>query len=473
MKSKSILQLITTGFIFVVVPLIVVVVTAVIQVDRLAHRNQNAVLDAETAAQQSRALADHMTTMQRSLAQFYVLGEYSFYDTYLFRRDEFHNAAKKLRMLRLSPTLQQDISDLISFEQLIHKKWGVNTKNSGDIDPELNAKYAALNEKINNITTQSRKLIQLEANNGIKAALSLQRLLLLEATAVIPASILVAILFAYLISRAIKKLDLAIRDLGDGEFTKPININGPNDLKELGERLDWLRIRICELEKQKINFLRHISHELKTPLTAIREASELLNEGDHARHTEEIEIIQIIHESSLQLQALIEDLLQFGRNEQLLKPLENKSIHFPSLIKQVISEYSLALAKKKINVSTNLDDITLQGDYERLSVVLNNLISNAVRYSPSQGEIRVGLIQDDKKAVLDIENSGTEIKPEEHSLVFEPFFRGQANESGPVKGTGLGLTIVKEHVEAHKGKIQILNGNLGALLRVYLPLSPI
>ena len=122
--------------------------------------------------------------------QFYVLGEKSFYDTYLFRRDEFHNSAKQLRILKLGPELQQDLTELITYEQNIHKRWGVDAQKQDDTDPELNTKYVSLNEKVNNILIQSRRLIQLEANNGIKAALNLQQLLLLQAAAVIPATIL-------------------------------------------------------------------------------------------------------------------------------------------------------------------------------------------------------------------------------------------------------------------------------------------
>jgi two-component system sensor histidine kinase GlrK len=219
--------------------------------------------------------------------------------------------------------------------------------------------------------------------------------------------------------------------------------------------------------------LRHISHELKTPLTAVREASELLIEEDKSRKAEEIQLIEIIHDSSLQLQTLIEDLLQFGREGKLVKPLEKKSIHLPSLIKKVIGEYSLALSKKHINLTTHLENVTLDGDYDRLRVVLNNLISNAVHYSPNEGVIRVDLSRNHQQLVLDIENSGPGINPEDRSLVFEPFYRGTSLESGPVKGTGLGLTIVKEHIEAHQGNIQILNGKLGALLRVNLPLRTV
>ncbi len=280
MKSRSILQLIIAGFTLVFIPLIAVVVTAVIQVDQLAKRNQNAVFNAEMASQQSHALSEHATTMERSLVQFYVIGEKSFYDTYLFRRDEFHYSAKQLRILKLGPELQNNLSELITYEQDIHKRLGINAQKQEKTDPELNAKYIILNNKVNNILIQSRELIQLEANNAIMAAQNLQQLLLILAAAAIPISIILAVIFALLITRSIKKLDDAIRDFGAGEFTKPIQIDGPNDLTELGVRLDWLRKRICNLENQKINFLRHISHELKTPLTAIREAAELLNEQD-------------------------------------------------------------------------------------------------------------------------------------------------------------------------------------------------
>ena len=268
-------------------------------------------------------------------------------------------------------------------------------------------------------------------------------------------AILAAVLFAFLITRSIKKIDHAIRDLGAGELATPIQIDGPNDLKELGERLDWLRERISELENQKINFLRHVSHELKTPLTAIREAAELLTE-EQQRSPEDVEIIQIIQESSLQLQELIEGLLQFGKTDNLFKPLSRESLHFPTLIKDVIAEYSLAMSTKQASLSTDLDDVMLYGDYERLRIVLNNLISNAVRYSPNKGHIQVTLA------------SGIDHK--DCPYVFEPFYRGRATETGPVKGTGLGLTIAKEYVEAHQGDIQVLNGTLGALLRVHLPL---
>lgn len=473
MKSRSILQLIITGFTLVFVPLIAVVVTAVIQVDHLAKRNQNAVLDAEMASQQSYALSEHSTTMERSLVQFYVIGEKSFYDTYLFRRDEFHNSAKQLRILKLGPELQNNLTELIAYEQEIHKRWGVNAQKQENTDPSLNTSYVILNEKVNNILIESRKLIQIEANNGIQAAQNLQRLLLVLAVAAIPISIILAIVFAFLITRSIKKLDHAIRDLGAGEFNKPIAINGPNDLTELGVRLDWLRKRICALEDQKVNFLRHISHELKTPLTAIREASELLNEQDEYRITEEQEIIQIIHSSSLKLQLLIEDLLQFGKNENLFKPLSKNPIFLPNLIKAVIKDYSLPLSKKKIKLSTQLENVTLHADRERLKVVINNLISNAVRYSPNAGEIHVNLSKNLKQLILDIENSSPAINHVDQARVFEPFYRGKSLETGPVKGTGLGLSIVKEHIEAHQGSIEIINGKLGALLRVCLPLRTI
>ena len=91
-------------------------------------------------------------------------------------------------------------------------------------------------------------------------------------------ALVLAILFAVLIARPIRQLDLAIRQMGTADFTHAIEVNGPQDMRYLGQRLEWLRTRLHELEEQQTRFLRHVSHELKTPLTAVREGAELLRD---------------------------------------------------------------------------------------------------------------------------------------------------------------------------------------------------
>lgn len=133
-----------------------------------------------------------------------------------------------------------------------------------------------------------------------------------QAIILIPVALLVMLLITFLIAKPIRRMDAAINRLGEGEYTEPISIDGPGDLRSLGERLDWLRTQLELLEQQKQRFLRHVSHELKTPLTAIREASELLRDGVGGTLSEQQqEIIGILRESSLRLQKMIENLLSY------------------------------------------------------------------------------------------------------------------------------------------------------------------
>ncbi len=115
-----------------------------------------------------------------------------------------------------------------------------------------------------------------------------------------------------LIARPIRQLDQAIRQMGTADFTHAIEVNGPQDLRYLGQRLEWLRTRLHELEEQQNRFLRHVSHELKTPLTAVREGAELLRDNVGGRLApEQQEIVRIVRENTLSLQKLIEDLLKY------------------------------------------------------------------------------------------------------------------------------------------------------------------
>ena len=129
------------------------------------------------------------------------------------------------------------------------------------------------------------------------------------ATAAIAAAL--ATFFAVLISRPIRQLDLAIRQMGTADFTHAIIVNGPQDLRYVGQRLEWLRTRLRDLEEQQTRFLRHVSHELKTPLTAVREGAELLRDEVGGKLTrEQQDIVRIVRENTLSLQKLIEDLLR-------------------------------------------------------------------------------------------------------------------------------------------------------------------
>jgi two-component system, NtrC family, sensor histidine kinase GlrK len=277
-----------------------------------------------------------------------------------------------------------------------------------------------------------------------------------------------------LISRPIHQIDHAIQRLGAGEFATAIQIAGPYDLQYLGQRLNWLRGRLSELEDEKRKFLQHVSHELKTPLTALREGTALLEEGVVGQLNEgQREIVDILEQNGIQLQKLIEDLLNFHLAEVRHAALDLQPLHLERVLEDVLIDHKLAMMAKEIEVRLVVTaPVALRGDREKLRIAIDNLLSNAVKYSPRRGIISVSLTPEAEHVVLDIRDTGPGIAVEDKSRIFEAFYQGTAAYEGHVKGSGLGLAIAREYVAAHHGQLEIVDDvSQGAHFRLTLPTS--
>ena len=178
--------------------------------------------------------------------------------------------------------------------------------------------YASLVEDTQGMLNATTQLTQRAIERLQETASQGREKWLWLALATVAIALALAVMFAVLIARPIRQLDLAIRRMGTADFTHAIEVNGPQDLRYLGQRLDWLRTRLSELEQQQTRFLRHVSHELKTPLTAVREGAELLRDNVGGRLApEQQEIVRIVRENTLSLQKLIEDLLTYHQARAL------------------------------------------------------------------------------------------------------------------------------------------------------------
>jgi two-component system sensor histidine kinase GlrK len=283
-----------------------------------------------------------------------------------------------------------------------------------------------------------------------------------------------AILFAVLIARPIRQLDQAIRQMGTADFTHSIEVNGPQDMRYLGQRLEWLRSRLSELEAQQNRFLRHVSHELKTPLTAVREGVELLRDNVGGKLApEQREIVRIVRENTLQLQKLIEDLLTYHQT-RAMEPATLGPVLLPDVLRRVVREHKLAALARLITFESKLAPAVVVGDADKIRTVIDNLVSNAIKYSPRSGVIALNLGQDEGFALLDVIDEGHGVDREERALIFDSFYQGKPPAGGRVKGSGLGLAIAREYALAHGGRIEVLDradGKRGARFRLWLPLA--
>jgi len=349
-----------------------------------------------------------------------------------------------------------------------------STQRSPQVVTELADGYANLVESTQGIVSATTQLTQRAIERLQETAAQGREKWLYLALASVAIALALAIIFAVLITRPIRQLDQAIRQMGTADFTHAIEVNGPQDLRYVGQRLEWLRTRLNELEQQQTRFLRHVSHELKTPLTAVREGAELLRDNVGGRLApEQQEIVRIVRENTLSLQKLIEDLLAYHQS-RALEPATLGPVPLADVVRRVVREQKLAAIARMITCDARLAPSIVVGDAAKIRTVIDNLLSNAIKYSPRSGVIELALGEAGGYAVLDVSDQGPGIAAGERERVFDSFYSGTAPVDGKVKGSGLGLAIAREYAVAQAGRIEVLDrgdGKRGVRFRLWLPLA--
>jgi len=471
-RPKSILHLILLGFSLVALPLIIGLVFATISVDRLVNQSQQTLLQSVFITQSSQLLIETVTAMERNARQYQVLGDKVLFDVYTENHTRFVETANLLDGLELSRKQSKRLEGLRRDENEVYTALSEHAYDAPEITAilPLFSKLAQTSQLIlrDNQDLINRGFEQIQDDAG-----KVQKTLGFQAIALVPAALLLTGLFAVLITRPIKQIDQTIRQLGTGEFSNRTVVTGPRDLEQLGERLDWLRKRLVELEQEKTRFLQHISHELKTPLSNIREGAELMNEQVIGElNNPQQEIVDILRDNSLQLQKLIEDLLNFSMLRARASQLSYEQVELKTVIETVLEDHKVALLSRKLELRASLQSARLVGDAEKLRILVDNLISNAIKYSPDGSPLWVLLSTRDRQALIEVADCGPGIPAAEHERVFEAFFQGKPASKGHVRGTGLGLSIAREYARAHGGNITVVNSTtVGAHLHVTLPLD--
>lgn len=469
LSSRTIVQLDVFGLVLVALPLIAVLVTALIAIDDLIERSRRAIFVSAGTVDASRLLVERTNDMVRNAQQFLVLGDEEVYEVYASKRAQFQETVDELARLEMDEAQRQTLERLSTrerrlFESLEQYRADPESASPPEVD------FSELGSLARAMLFEASQLMGREATDLRQAAADLQGKLLMQSFAVIPLALVLGAMVTFLVAKPLRQMDRAVRQLGRGEFGAPIEVSGARDLEELGQRLDWLRRRLLALEQQKVNLLRHVSHELKTPLATMREGTELLSEQVIGPlNQSQAEVAHILTESSHRLQKLIEDLLRFSVEQPTQRMSEARPLALDKLVRSVLADHKVTLAARSLKVSRELDRVSVTGREEQLRVVLENLMSNAIKYSPRGGRIRLALKGRDGRAVLDVQDEGPGIAAEDRERIFEVFYQGRSAD-GPVRGTGLGLAIAKEYVTLHGGTIEAVNEACGAHLRVSLPL---
>lgn len=294
---------------------------------------------------------------------------------------------------------------------------------------------------------------QLLDTNSEDAA-ALRDYLIAQLSLLAAATLALLIFFSYRINKPLDKLAREIQQLGTRGLGQRIEIDGPMELRELGSKLEWLRQRLNESEEDKQKFLRHISHELKTPLASLREGTDLLAEHVPGRLShQQQEIVDIVRLNGIELQRLIENLVDINRMPQQESQVDE--INLQELWDDLISHYRISLDNKNLQLRVTNSVQNWRADRYKLRIALDNLLSNAVNYTPEGGVIDVVWYAKDATLVMDVANTGVAIPAEDSERVFEPFYQSVAQRTGPIKGSGIGLSVARECMESQGGQLYL------------------
>ena len=247
------------------------------------------------------------------------------------------------------------------------------------------------------------------------------------------------------------------------------------ELERLLEQLEEQNQRLRELDRMKDEFVALVSHELRTPLTSILGYLELVLEGEAGDVSEDqAHFLAIIERNAQRLLRLVGDLLFVAQIEAGKLAIEREPCDLVQLAADCIEAARPRASEKQIELAFDgAERLELLGDRTRLAQLLDNLVSNAIKFTPEGGRVGVRLTQYERRVVVGVSDTGMGISPEEQARLFQRFFRTSEATRRAIQGTGLGLTITKAIAEAHGGTIEVESTvGVGTTFVVELPVEP-
>ncbi|HEU0198166.1 MAG TPA: HAMP domain-containing sensor histidine kinase [Nevskiaceae bacterium] len=467
----SIVRAMVVAFCILLIPLLVTAMMAAAYVERITAENQQAIVRATNVVRNNQQLLTELGNMERTAGIYEIVGGKKLLDTYRASRKHFYQTVGTLHAAARQDAERQQIDRLKGLEQQAFDTLR-QLPHTGRVSA-LIAQFEAMRTIAQGILTRSTGHIDRELDSMQTRSARVRHLLWLAAISSLPVAGLLCLLVIITIIRPLRSVERRIQALASGQFAQPIDVHGPHDIERLGTQLEWLRTRLQALEATKQTFLQHVSHELKTPLTNVREGAGVLADGVVGDLTDEQrEVTQIIANNALLLQHRIESLLDFSAAQTQHVTLHRAPTRLDRLVRRTVVGQSLAAVARRIRIDQQLAPVVAEVDTGKIRTVLDNLLSNAIKYSPATAPIMVALCATDQEALLDIQDRGPGVSSEHRQHLFEPFYRGRPfpTKARQVSGSGLGLSIALEYIKAHGGRIEILESNEGAHFRVHLPL---
>lgn len=270
----------------------------------------------------------------------------------------------------------------------------------------------------------------------------------------------------------LKEMEVVTNTMTTGDYSQRVHLQTNDEIGQLAKAFNRMAEAIEKEDKQKQEFLANVSHELRTPLSYIKGYSEAILQHVVTDEETKSKYMQLIYNESGRMEKLVKDLLDLARLQGESYPLTKQPIVLAQLIFDVIDNFEVILENKKITLTKKLDEeIIVEGDPDRLTEVIYNLLENAIRYSHEETTITMTLSETNHQCKLEIQDEGTGIEKDDLKRLGERFFRTDKARTRSSGGTGLGLAITKQILLLHGGRIDFESEKgKGTLVTVTLPM---
>lgn len=262
------------------------------------------------------------------------------------------------------------------------------------------------------------------------------------------------------IARPLKEMNDAAKIIANGDFEKRIRVKGSDEVAQLAKSLNEMAESLNEQEKKRREFISNISHDLRSPLTSMKGFVQAIIDGTIPPEKQE-HYLKIVLDESERLATLADNIVNINSVDVNICKLNLSEFDVNELIKKTIYNFEERLINKKINLKVIFQEKSffVNADYEKIQRVIYNLVDNAVKFTDVGGEIFVETEKVDKKVFVHVRDNGRGLSEEDRKRVFDRFFKADVSRGEDKKGSGIGLSIVKEFIVAH-GEVIKLNTKL-------------
>lgn len=450
--AGSLLGLLMFGFLLVCAPLVFGLVISGQQIGRVTQQSESVLRESVERSRAVRLVQERLVGLERAARQYRVLLDDDAYTSLQRQFAAFNQGLASLRELALNRELAVVAGQLSERAVVLNEKLGLadDTGISRDLDDHF--------QQMDELAEQLLTLNEHAANQGLERVTRLggraRTTALIQLALIVPFAVVMAIVFTNLINRPVRQLERGIRALAGPAPGKIPEIPSPRDLRALSVRLEWARRKLNRVERDRQRLIGQVSHELKTPLSAIQEGVSLLDDDVFGQLTEEqLEVLSILKTNGDRLNQQIESLLRYNRLSTEALTIDPKAFDCSRIIDAVLTDHGFALKARDLDIEQSVDRrLRAVGDPDILRTALDNLVSNAIKFSPVGATIGVFGSRVRNRIHIGVANQGPTIPPSERTRLFEPFYRG-SRSSAP--GTGLGLAITRDLVHAMNGTVTL------------------